>query len=120
MSLYSRSLNQTCLYWPTNGSDAYGQPVFGSAVELPCRWIDKVQEIIKADGTTLKSQTRVLLDEDVMVKGFLKLGELKDINPASTPLENSGTWEILKVDRVPDFKGETMVKTAYLGGSYLR
>ena len=114
MSLYSRSLNQTCLYWPTNGSDAYGQPVFGNAVELSCRWIDKVQEIIKADGTTLKSQTRVLLDEDVMVKGFLKLGELKDINPASTPLENSGTWEILQVDRVPSYDGSYKVLKAYL------
>ena len=47
MSIIDRSLKQTAVYWSLAGDDSggddfdeYGQPIFGTPVEIDCRWED--------------------------------------------------------------------------------
>lgn len=54
-------LNQTLAYWQKIGSDPTGKPVYGQPVQLNCRWEDRQQEIITADGRRVMSKGYLLL-----------------------------------------------------------
>ena len=115
MSIISRTLKQTCVHWETNGLDKYGQPLFLPPVERACRWVDKTEEIIDKAGVKSRSQTQILFEDcQVKVGDFLRLGKLDSVTDVACPLKNTGTWEILQVDRVPSYDGSYKVLKAYL------
>jgi len=115
MSLITRALRQTCVHWSTNGLDKYGQPLFSDPVERACRWVDKTEEIIDKAGIKSRSQTQILFEDcQVKVGDFLRLGKLDSVTDVACPLKNTGTWEILQVDRVPSYDGSYKVLKAYL------
>lgn len=120
-SIITRMLKQTCVYWPPaemdsggDGFDDYGQPVVTSPMELDCRWEDRAEEYIGADGTMLISRSVVFVSEDVEVGGILMLGELTDITDAVNIKENEGAWEIKSFSKVPNLKATLFVRTAFL------
>ena len=113
--------NQKAVYWPpgseeTGGTDFdnYGRPLYSDAVEIDCRWDDVTEEIILADGTRDLSQAVVIVDREVSVRGVLWLGELVDVEDEDVPKNNSGAFEIKRVDKNPDIDNvETLIR-AYL------
>ena len=115
MSVINRALKQTCVHWSTNGLDKFGQPLFSDPVERACRWVDKTVEIIDKAGVKSRSQTQILFEDcQVKVGDFLRLGKLDSVTDVACPLKNTGTWEILQVDRVPSYDGSYKVLKAYL------
>ncbi len=115
MSVINRALKQTCVHWSTNGLDKFGQPLFSDPVERACRWVDKTVEIIDKAGVKSRSQTQILFEDcPVKVGDFLRLGKLDSATDTACPLRNTGTWEILQVDRVPSYDGSYKVLKAYL------
>lgn len=114
MSVITKVLRQTCVYWPPASPDKYGQPTYGDATELNCRWDDMNQEVIKEDGTIVMSQAEVMVSADVEIGGVLMLGELTDIEDETYPKKNNGAFEILKFAKNPNFKCTEFVRTAYL------
>ena len=115
MSIISRTLKQICVHWSTNGLDKFGQPLFSDPVERACRWVDKTVEIIDKAGVKSRSQTQILFEDcPVKVGDFLRLGKLDSVTDVACPLRNTGTWEILQVDRVPSYDGSYKVLKAYL------
>lgn len=112
---------QKAVYWPpgseeTGGSDYddYGRPQYAQAVEIDCRWDDRNEEMIFADGTRDLSRAQVITDQEVSVRGVLFLGELTDVDDLDDPKNNEGAWEIRRVDRNPDIDGEDTLIRAYL------
>lgn len=117
MSVITKILKQTCVYWPPSDSadfDDYGQPVAGQPVELNCRWSDEAEEIINPDGTALTSNTKVMVSSDVKPGGVLMLGTLEDVEDLITPKNNIGAYEILSFRKVPNFRCTEFMRIARL------
>lgn len=111
-------LRQMAVYWPPSGGDKFGQPAFGSAVQIKCRWSDVTIERSGKEGEegrTELDRTWILVDRDVEIGGALKLGLLSDIgDPTALPFDNTDTWEIRKVQKIPSRRGTQFVRRVTL------
>lgn len=121
MSIITRMLKQTCVYWALaetdsggDGVDNYGMPVVTTPVEINCRWVDKNEEFIGADGTKHISKSIVYVGQDVDIGGILMLGGLIDITDAVNIKENDGAWEIKGFSKMPNLKATEFLRRAYL------
>ncbi|NCB26611.1 MAG: hypothetical protein EOM62_14225, partial [Bacteroidia bacterium] len=113
---------QTAVYWPAPVTDGFGGMTYGTAVEIKCRWTDKVQ-VVKWQSAYVPtsnefiSYAEVLVVDDVVLQGVLWLGELDDLSTAqkSSPLTILGAREIKTFERIPLFRSSTeFVKKVYL------
>ena len=118
---FNKFLKQVCVYWPlqgieSNGSDydSEGQPLYSVPCELACRWEDKAEKYINAQGEETVSSSVVLLNEDVQLSGVLMLGTLDDITDENEPLQNDNAFEIKSVGKMPDIKAKNFLRTVYL------
>ena len=114
MSVIQKVLKQKCTYWPPLSFDAYGQPTYGAAVELSCRWVGDSEEIITADGSTVVSEAEVMVESDVALKGALLFSALADVVDILNPLQNPGAHEIIKFEKIPNFKATENLRVAYV------
>lgn len=121
MSIITRMLKQTCVYWPPaetdsggDGVDNYGQPVVTTPVELSCRWEDIAEEFIGVNGTKEISKSVVYVGQDVVIGAILMLGTLADITDSVNIKENDGAWEIKGFSKLPNFRATEFLRTAYL------
>lgn len=116
MALIDSMRRQTCVYWAlaAESRDAYGDPVYIAAVELTVRWEDVLIEFVDINGTTLMSNAIVYTGVDVVPGGVLMLGELTDVTDANVPKENTGAFEIMRFDKLPNLRNTKFLRTAYL------
>lgn len=121
MSLITRMLKQTCVYWPpasedTAGvaNDEFGQPEFGVAVELACRWEDVTEQFISADRSMQASKSKVYVASDVSVGGVLCKGTLTTMTSLIDPKLNDGAGEILGFNSLPNIRVTEYLRIAYL------
>ena len=119
MSIITRMLKQTCVYWVPNDVpfDDYGQPQYGDAVELKCRWEDEAVEFIGPTGTTEISRSVVYVASDVEPGGVLFLGTLAVVTASGdliVPKNNTGAWEIRRFNKIPNLKATEFLRTAFL------
>lgn len=99
--------NQTCVYWPKNGTDRYGNPTAGTPVELACRWENNITNAIAFDGVEYTKSATVYLKDEVVVDGWLYLGTL-DTAPATPPQEH----RIRRVDKIPAIENDEVIYQA--------
>jgi len=119
MSIITRMLKQKCTYWPPGSVpfDDYGQPQYGTAVQLSCRWEDVAEEFIGPGDTTEISRSVVYVESDVEPGGVLLLSTLAAVTASgdlTVPKNNAGAWEIRKFDKLPNLKATEFLRTAYL------
>ena len=121
MSIITRMLKQTAVYWPLAGAnsggddfDNYGQPQVTTPVEVACRWEDKTEEFLDAQGHQQLSRAVVYVDADLDVGGILMLGDLDDITNPDNIKENEGAWEIRRFEKTPNFKATEFLRKAIL------
>jgi len=114
-NVVARILKQKCVYWPPAGTgafDAFGQPLSGTAQELDCRWEEKAENYIDAQGTERVSTVKVFLASDVQPGGFIALGALsgmgKDPQPAA-----QGAIEIKAFSKTPDRRARVFLRIAF-------
>lgn len=117
---------QTAVYWGSPTNDGYGQKTYADPVELEppngVRWDSIVQKgIDKGEiktGEFETSNAKVLLVQDVEVKGWLYLGSLDDFDSTvdtNKPETIDGAYEIKKFEKIPMVKSTTIfIRTAYL------
>lgn len=78
-SVIARLCKQDAVYWGNPQNDGYSGFTYDAAVEIKCRWEDKVQLIVNPDGSQQSSRAIVyplqVLDEE----GWLYLGLLTDL-----------------------------------------
>lgn len=108
------ALNQKAVYWAPLGHDDNGQPILDEPVEVSCRWDDVQEQFQDKAGNLLISNSRVLVDRDMKLEGFLWLGELSNIGSQFNPVANDGAYEIRKFAKNPDYDAELFVRTAIL------
>lgn len=116
MSWVLRQLNQTVVYWGNPANDGYGGRTFDDPVELDCRWSDKQDLFIDIDGQEKRSEAVVWVESDVVVGGYLYLGDLDDLSSAeeADPFEVTNAFEIRRFEKVPSVKADQFVRKAWL------
>lgn len=120
MSLKTTFMKQTCVYWPPAGEETAGQsyndegqPLFGSPIELSCRWTDKTEKIADANGEEIFSRSKVMVDS-VSVGGILMLGTFDDVTDEEDPLRNDGAYQVRRYDSTPSVDASETYHWAYL------
>ena len=124
MSIITRMLKMTCVYWPPGGDDSggfdfddYGKPLYADAYELKCRWEDKAIEFISSTGTAEVSRSVVFVESDVRPGGVLLLSTLAAVTASgdlTVPKNNDGAWEVKGTDKVPNLRVTEYIRKAYL------
>lgn len=114
MSVITRMRKQSAVYWPLDALDAFGQPTWGTPVEIECRWEDSNEQIMLPNGETIMSRATVYVDRDTPEGGLLMLGELSSSVDEDDPKKNAGVWEIRKFDKLPNFRNTEFLRTVYL------
>lgn len=105
--LETSSLFQKAVLFPRTGTDRYGQPTTGSAVEIPCRWKTERREVVTSTGDTIGLDATVTVDRKIAIGSLMWLGTLKDWNASgSSPgISDTELHEVKVYDETPDIKG---------------
>jgi len=115
---FSRLLKQTAVYWAPGASDGEGGISFTAGVEITCRWEDKQVKFITAVGNTEISRSVIFTSQDVLLKGYLFLGELTDLTSPSVaeldPTEEHNAFEIKSFGKIPSIDGTQFERKAIL------
>jgi hypothetical protein len=121
MSLATRFLKQTAVYWAPGSEDSggsdfdeFGKPQYATYVQITCRWEQTNEEYIDAKGTQRVTTAVVYTDEDVIPGGVLMLGVLADVTDVSVPKNNANAAEIMAFEKQPTFKATDFLRIAKL------
>jgi len=106
-----RMLKQKAVLWPFTGYDENGDPEFGTAVEIKCRWEQGIRESIKQDGSPIGTSDSVFVDRDILVDSKLWKGALADL---PDPIPNGEDKVVVDFIKVPDGKARKYTRTVSL------
>lgn len=105
MRLITKVQKEYLTYWapldPENPTNEYGETVFAVPVEMTCRWDDKVQEIIQADGTVVHGKVQLITQEKLQVGGIVVRGRLETVTYMVDPRLNPEAYKVMVVMETP-------------------
>lgn len=106
MSMFTRNLKQTIVYWGTPVADGYGGYTFNTPIEIKGRWEDSQQVFVDSSGVQSISKAVIYVDRDVSIESYLYLGDLDDIasSDESNPKNVSGAYMIKSFNKIPNIK----------------
>lgn len=110
----TRNLRQTATYWGNPAPDGWGGKTFDAPVEILCRWEDKVEKVIGANGEEIVSRSVVFLAQDVDEGGFLYLGSVSGDSTDDSPEEVAGAYEIKAFRKIPSIRATKWERKAWL------
>ena len=114
MSLISRRLLQTAVYWPPLARDSFGQRTYDTPIEIACRWEERAVEFLDPRGETQVSNAVVGVDRALVLGGLLHFSSLADLTSETEPRDNTGVWEIRQLSAVPNFRATETLYEAFL------
>lgn len=106
-------LKQTAVYWATPTPDGFGGFTYADPVEIPVRWTDKQELFLNYNGETILSRAKIMLDQDVVVRGMLALTTLIELSSNWLPADNNA-FEIKAFQKMPDVRAKSYVRQAWL------
>ncbi len=80
-------------------TDKYGDDSFSDAVNIPCRWEDRITEVIQPDGNKITSKARVF------TMAGIKLGDI---------LVRDSEYTVIDVGTIRDLNGLFCHKEVYV------
>ena len=104
---------QKATYWEFLTNDGMGGRTFSTAVEIDCRWEDRAEQLIDADGEEFISQSLVYVDRQTVVGSYLKLGDIAGSPPAD-PTGAADSYPIRKLKNTPNFKNTETLYEVFL------
>lgn len=128
MGIISRMRRQNAIYWPPAGVDDYGLPATGQLVELillpgggnyRVRWEDKTEEFLDSAGAKVLSTAKVYVPQlpdgsEVLIGGFLWLGDRANLTDEVAPRNNPGAHEIRRYEATPNLKATETLRVVHL------
>ena len=110
----SRLLNQTAVYWGTPVADGFGGFAYADPVEIAVRWEDKQDKFMSGSGAERISKSIVYSETDFDLNGYLLQGTLDDLDSTQDPQVEANAFIIQGTAKVPNIKGTTFLRKAYL------
>ena len=116
MTPYTDALNQTAVYWGSPTSDGITGRTFDAAIEVDVRWEERQELFIDSQGQERRSRAVVFIDHDMVLGGYLFLGDLDDLSSSeeADPFEIDEAYEILSYKKIPDLDGTGFVRQVWL------
>jgi len=108
-----RLLKQTATYWAGPSSDGWGGYEFSDPVTVNCRWIDRIEVFTDESGREQRSKAVVLVESDVVVGGYIALGDYSD-SQYGDPTSVSGAYQIKAFAKVPNYKGTKFLRKVWV------
>ncbi len=112
MSLISRMRRQKAVLWQAIGKDRFGQLTYNTATEIDCRWEDKTQTFIDAEGQEATSSAIVYVDRELTPGDLLWKGEQSNL-PTGYIASDIGTV-VRRFDILPNLKNTENLLTVTL------
>ena len=108
-SAIRRLCKQDAVYWGNPQNDGYSNFTYDAAVEIKCRWQDKVQFFYDNEGNTQSSRAIVYPLQELDEEGWLYLGLLTDLTAAeiANPKIIPSASTIKKFEKSPVLNGTT-------------
>ncbi len=107
-NLLIRNCKQTAVYWGNPVNDGYGGFTYDYPVEILCRWEDKNDIFVAANGDEVMAKSFVYVLEDLDLNGMLYLGTIDEVydpfeSSATTidPKDVPGAFLIRRIDKLP-------------------
>jgi hypothetical protein len=113
----TKFLKQTAVYWGAPVSNGYGAFSYEDGpVEIACRWTDSTQVVTDSKGNSIVCKSVVMVGQDLEEQGMLYLGTIADLGAdrGDNPETITGTWRIMRFDKIPTIKGKTFLRVAYI------
>lgn len=116
MNLLTSKLKQTAVLWANPVKDGQGGATFDEPIEVNVRWEQKQEMFADVSGQERRSDAVVFVGRDVVVGGYLFLGNLDDLSSAEEgdPLIVGGAYEIRKFEKIPDLSASRYVRKVWL------
>ena len=115
MSIITRMLKQTAVYWAPLTPDGLGGWTYDEPVDVDCRWEGESELEITADGQQLMTKAKVFVGQDVEENGWLWLGAVDDLDSSGVdPLTVAGAGRIIKFQAIPNFKATETLRIVRL------
>jgi len=113
MSIITKMLKQTAVYWgaPTNT----GEPdlSYPSPVEISCRWEEVDGRVLDPLSNDEVDKSTVYVDRDVEVGGYLWLGSLSEAPEDPTTLREA--VRITGFQKLPNLRAKEFLRIATVG-----
>lgn len=105
---YARSMTQVATYWPPVAVDRHGKVITGAPVPVRCRWEDKGELFIDANGNQAMSSAVIYPAKPLSIQGYLLNGTSKDAVPGN------GAREIKQTGSSPSLDGSQVLNKVWL------
>ena len=106
-------LKQKAVYWAPGTLDGFGGMTFLDPVEIPVRWTDVQKLFVNYEGVEVLSRSKLMVDQDLEVKGMISLMDLVDISSNQSPFDNNA-FEVKAFMKMPDVKARQYVRMVWL------
>lgn len=94
-------LHEFAVLWENTGYDDNGQPtVAESPEEIPCRWVEKLDQAVDKDGNLVATLIDVVVDRAITPGSILWEGQLSCLPSSPTDLKL-----VVGSVKTPDIKG---------------
>jgi hypothetical protein len=108
---------QDIVYWAPSTNGVYNYPTFSDPIGITGRWTDK-REIVKNDGgEDILSSAILYTDTDLLINGYVMLGDIDDIDSSITGPEDNNLTDVRKIiakENSPTKKGTEFVRRVWL------
>lgn len=111
MDFLTFGLNQKCTHWAITGVDGYNEPTFAEAVQLDCRWEDRVEKLQSYLGEEFISRSRIFLSVDIADGDYLALG---DHTGTPDPRVIRAAFSVKAWRKTPSLDGTFFERKAYI------
>ncbi len=111
MPIGAANYRQECTYWGSPVQGGFGDMVFSSPVKLACRWEDRNEKFVNAQGEEQVSNAIVWTFDQLEVGGYLIRD---DYTATSDPTTLDDALVIARSDELPDLRGLNMERRAFL------
>lgn len=106
-------LKQKAVYWGTPVPNGFGGFTYAEPVEISVRWTEKQELFLNYNGEQVLSRAKLMLDQDVVVRGMLALTTLVELSSSQAPGDNAA-YEIRAFQKMPDVRAKQYVRQVWL------
>lgn len=110
MSILHAFFNQQITYWAPGSPDGFGGFLYAEPVILKAKWEDRTELITDAFNNEYVSRSRVFVDRDMQVDGYLYLGVSHAVDPRTV----NGAHRIRDFRKIPDLNAADYERRVFL------